>query len=141
MNARPARKTAVLTCMDARIDPLAVLGLELGDAHVIRNAGAVVTDEEIRSLALSQHALGTEDVVVIAHTECGVLGLDDEAFAAELEAAAGRRPDWRAHGFADLDEHVRAGVARIAGSPFLRHRDRVRGYVLDVATGELRQVV
>ncbi|MDQ3937030.1 MAG: carbonic anhydrase [Actinomycetota bacterium] len=126
--------------MDARIDPLRVLGLELGDAHVIRNAGGIVTDDEIRSLAISQRLLGTEEVVLIHHTECGMLGLDDDDFRGTLREEAGEEPEWRPGGFADLDEAVRDAIERVRSSPFLPHTGRVRGYVYDVQTGELREV-
>jgi carbonic anhydrase len=138
--APPARKVAILTCMDARIDPAKALGLEEGDAHVIRNAGGVVTDDEIRSLAISQHMLGTEDVVLIHHTECGMLTFSDEEFAERMEREAGQRPSWPAHAFADLDENVRASIRAIRESPFIPHTESVRGFVYDVKTGSLREV-
>jgi len=138
--AAPRRRLAVLTCMDARIDPSRVLGLAPGDAHVIRNAGAVVTDDAIRSLAISQTMLGTREVMVIAHTDCGLLTFTDEAFADHLEETANRRPDWRAHAFDDLEASVRASVERIGASPFLPHTDSVRGFVYEVETGRLREV-
>ena len=138
--AAPARKLAVIACMDARLDPASVLGLELGDAHVIRNAGGVVTDEEIRSLAISQHLLGTEEIVVINHTDCGLLKITDEEFADRLETEAGTRPHWRAHAFADLEENVRDSIRLIRESPFVPRTDRVRGFVFDVVTGELREI-
>ena len=138
--ARPARKLAVVTCMDARIDPTRILGLEVGDAHVIRNAGALVTDEEIRSLAVSQRLLGTEEVALIGHTDCGMLDFDDHGFKRGLEDEAGEKPAWRGEGFSDLEEGVRRGVERIRSSPFVPHRNRVRGYVYEVESGRLREL-
>jgi len=140
LSAAPAKKLAVLACMDARLDPAKVLGLEDGDAHVIRNAGGVVTDEEIRSLAISQHLLGTEEIVLIHHTDCGLLGLDDEDFAQRLEREAGRRPPFDAHGFDDLEANVQASVEKIKSSPFIPRTDRVRGFVYEVENGNLREV-
>src|SRR6478735_888499 len=136
----PAKHVAVLACMDARIDVYGVLGLEEGEAHVIRNAGGVVTDDEIRSLAISQRLLGTREVVLIHHTDCGMLTFSDDEFAASLEADTGERPGWRAHAFNDLDEDVRSSVRTIVESPFVPHTDSVRGFVFDVATGRLREV-
>ena len=138
--APPARRVAVLACMDARLDPARILGLEEGDAHVIRNAGGVVTDDAVRSLAVSQHLLGTKEVMLIHHTRCGMLGLSDEEFAARLEREAGERPPWRARGFADLEQSVRDSIGRLERSPFLPHRDRIRGFVYDVESGMLREV-
>jgi carbonic anhydrase len=138
VRAHPAKRLAVVCCMDARIDPLAVLELRLGDAHVIRNAGGIVTDDTIRSLAISQRKLGTEEVVVIHHTRCGMHGLDDDEFRRELEEASGTRPEWSPGGFADLEEAVRESVARVVASAFTK--DSVRGYVLDIETGELREI-
>jgi carbonic anhydrase len=126
--------------MDARLDPSSVLGLELGDAHVIRNAGGVVTDDEIRSLAISQHLLGTEEIVVINHTDCGLLKISDEEFADRLEAESGTRPHWHAHAFGDLDQNVRDSIRLIRESPFIPNTDNVRGFVYDVDSGELREV-
>jgi len=136
----PARRVAVVACMDARLDPARVLGLEEGDAHVIRNAGGIIGDEEIRSLAISQRKLGTREIVLIHHTDCGMLGLEDEEFAQELEREAGVRPPWRAGGFADLDQDVRDSIARIKESPFIPHTDSVRGFVYEVESGRLREV-
>jgi carbonic anhydrase len=136
---QPARKLAVLACMDARIDVHRVLGLEPGEAHVLRNAGGAVTDDAIRSLAVSQRALGTDEIVLIRHTDCGMLGFDDARFRDELEQETGSRPDWRADDFDDLDEGVRAGVAALRASPFLASR-QVRGFVYEVETGRLREV-
>jgi len=136
----PASGVAVIACMDARLDPARVLGLEEGDAHVIRNAGGVVTDDEIRSLAISQHLLGTEEIILIHHTDCGMLTFTDEQFADKLEAAAGSRPDWSARSFGDLDENVRDSARRIRESPFVPHTDRIRGFVYEVESGRLREV-
>jgi carbonic anhydrase len=136
----PAKHVAVLACMDARIDVYGVLGLEEGEAHVIRNAGGVVTDDEIRSLAISQRLLGTREVVLIHHTDCGMLTFTDDEFAASLEADTGERPGWQARAFNDLDEDVRSSVRAIVASPFVPHTDSVRGFVFDVATGRLREV-
>jgi carbonic anhydrase len=130
----------VIACMDARLDPHAALGLREGDAHVIRNAGGVVTEDEIRSLAISQRIGGTREVMVIHHTDCGMHALDDEAFKREIEAETGVRPEWVAERFTDLDADVRESVARVRASPYLPHRDRVRGFVFDVRTGRLREV-
>ncbi len=138
--ARPTRAIAVVTCMDARIDPAAALGLEPGEAHVLRNAGAAVTDDVIRSLAISQRLLGTREVMVIGHTLCGMQGLDEHELTAELAAKAGVTPAWAIESFADLDDGVRGSVERVRQSPFLEHRDRVRGFVYDVRTGGLREV-
>ena len=135
----PARKLAVVACMDARLDPARILGLEEGDAHVIRNAGGVVTDDAIRSLAISQNLLGTEEIILIHHTDCGMLKFTDEEFAEELEAQAGERPDWRAHAFADLEDALRGSIQRVQESPFIRHKN-VRGFVYDVESGRMREV-
>jgi carbonic anhydrase len=137
--ASPARRLAVVTCMDARIDPARLLGLAAGDAHVIRNAGGVVGDEEIRSLAISQHLLGTTDVMVIQHTRCGMQTFTDDEFADRMEEATGERPRWRARSFADLDASVRQAVRTIRESPFVVSKV-VRGFVYDVDSGALREV-
>ena len=126
--------------MDARLDPAELLDLENGDAHVIRNAGGVITDEEIRSLAISQHLLGTEEVVLIHHTDCGLTKITDEEFAQKLEAETGQRPQFDAHSFDDLDESVRASISKIKDSPFIPNTDSVRGFVYEVETGNLREV-
>ncbi len=136
----PAKHIAVLACMDARINVYAVLGLEEGESHVIRNAGGIVTDDEIRSLAISQRLLGTQEIVLIHHTDCGMLTFTDEQFADQLEGAAGTRPGWVAESFTDLDDDVRKSIARIKDSPYIPHTDQVRGFVFDVATGRLREV-
>ena len=136
----PTKKVAVLTCMDARIDPSALLGLSPGDAHVIRNAGGVVSEDAIRSLAVSQVLLGTEEVVLIQHTGCGMLAYTEEEMAAKLEAANGARPEWPVHAIADLEQGVRDGVAKIESSPFILHKRSVRGFVYEVETGSLREL-
>lgn len=135
----PTRRLAVLTCMDCRVDPLPAFGLGPGEAHVIRNAGAVVTADVRRSLALSQRALNTNEVWIVAHSNCGVLGLDDAAFLAAVEADTGVRPDWSPGGFASLEGSVRDGIAAIAADPAL-DSDRVRGFIFDVESGELAEV-
>ena len=136
----PSKGVAVVACMDARIDVYRVLGLEEGEAHVIRNAGGVVTDDEIRSLAISQRLLGTEEIVLIHHTDCGMLTFTDEDFARTLREETGEEPGWAAEAFPDLAEDVRRSVERIRSSPFVPHTDQVRGFVFDVATGRLDEV-
>src|SRR5918999_26470 len=121
----PSKKVAVVACMDARLVPTRVLGLNEGDAHVIRNAGGVVTDDTIRSLAISQHLLETEAIMLIHHTGCGMLGLSDEDFRRELEEEAGERPEWSPGGFADVEESVRDSMRRIRESPFIPNADYV----------------
>jgi len=135
----PRRRLAVVTCMDCRIDPLGAAGLELGDAHVIRNAGAIVTADVRRSLTISQRALGTNEVWVVAHTDCGALGLDDEAFLAALEADGAGRPDWAPGGFDSLEGSVRTSIAALVADPAVRS-DAVRGFVLDVESGTMTDV-
>jgi carbonic anhydrase len=135
----PARKIAVLACMDARLNPYGLLGLKEGDAHVIRNAGGVVTDDEIRSLAISQRLLGTEEIVLIHHTDCGMLTFTDDEFKRSVQNDVGIKPEWAAEAFGDLDEDVRQSIARIEASPFIPHKN-VRGFVYDVHTGALREV-
>jgi carbonic anhydrase len=136
----PGRKVAILACMDARLNPYGVLGLHEGDAHVIRNAGGVVTDDEIRSLAISQRLLGTEEIILIHHTDCGMLTFTDDDFKAGIQAEIGIKPEWAAEAFSDLDEDVRQSIARIKASPFIPRKDSVRGFVYDVHTGALREV-
>ena len=136
----PAKKVAVIACMDARLVPSRVLGLAEGDAHVIRNPGGVVTDAEIRALAISQRKLGTEEIVLIHHTDCGMLGFSDEEFAAELESETGEVPDFASHTFDDHETDIREAIARIKASPFIPHTDSVRGFVYEVETGRLREV-
>jgi carbonic anhydrase len=136
----PAKKVAVLACMDARLNPYGLLGLQEGDAHVIRNAGGVVTDDEIRSLAISQRLLGTEEIILIHHTDCGMLTFTDDEFKRSVQDDVGIKPEWAAEAFPDLDEDVRQSVARIKASPFIPRKDSVRGFVYDVHTGALREV-
>jgi carbonic anhydrase len=136
----PGKKVAVLACMDARLNPYGLLGLSEGEAHVIRNAGGVVSDDAIRSLAISQNLLGTEEIILIHHTDCGMLAFTDEELAQKLEQETGERPEWRAHAFADLEQDVRDGIAAIKASPFIPKKDSVRGFVYDAKTGELREV-
>ena len=126
--------------MDARLDPARVLGLEEGDAHVIRNAGGVVTDDEIRSLAISQRLLGTTEIILIHHTDCGMLTFTDDEFKRSVQDDTGIKPEWAAEAFSDLDEDVRQSIARIQASPFIPHKDSVRGFVYEVETGRLREV-
>jgi carbonic anhydrase len=137
----PARKVAILACMDARLNPYGALGLQEGDAHVIRNAGGVVTDDEIRSLAISQRLLGTEEIILIHHTDCGMLTFTDDDFKRSIQDETGIKPEWAAESFADLDEDVRQSIARIKASPFIPHTDAVRGFLYEVETGRLREVV
>ncbi len=136
----PALGVAVVACMDARLNVYAILGLEEGQAHVIRNAGGVITDDEIRSLAISQRLLGTKEIILIHHTDCGMLTFTDDAFKASIEADTGIKPGWAAEAFGDLDGDVRQSIARIKASPFVPNKDDVRGFVFDVATGLLNEV-
>jgi carbonic anhydrase len=136
----PSKHVAVVACMDARLNVYALLGLQDGEAHVIRNAGGVVTDDEIRSLAISQRLLGTEEIVLVHHTDCGMLTFTDDEFKAGIQKETGIKPEWAAEAFADLDEDVRQSIARIKASPFIPKTDAVRGFVFDVASGALREV-
>ncbi len=136
----PARGVAVVACMDARLNVYGILGLKEGEAHVIRNAGGVVTDDEIRSLAISQRLLGTREIILIHHTDCGMLTFTDDDFKASIQADTGIKPAWAAEAFSDLDVDVRQSVNRIKASPFIPHKDSVRGFVFDVQTGKLREV-
>src|SRR5215475_9200131 len=136
----PSKHVAVVACMDARLDVYRILGLQEGEAHVIRNAGGVVTDDEIRSLAISQRLLGTTEIILIHHTDCGMLTFTDDAFKAAIEAETGIKPGWAAEAFSDLDADVRQSMKRITSSPFIPHTGSVRGFVFDVATGLLREV-
>ena len=136
----PGKGVAVVACMDARLNVYGILGLEEGDAHVIRNAGGVVTDDEIRSLAISQRLLGTREIILIHHTDCGMLTFTDDEFKRQIQDDTGVKPGWAAEAFADLDEDVRQSIARIKASPFIPHKDSVRGFVYDVKTGQLREV-
>jgi carbonic anhydrase len=138
--APPAKRVAVLACMDARLDLFAILGLVNGDAHIIRNAGGVVSDDAIRSLAISQRLLGTEEIVLVHHTDCGLLRISDEQFSQAIREDVGLEPPWTAEAFADLDEHLRESIARVKSSPFLPRRGSVRGFVFDVTNGQLTEV-
>src|SRR5246127_2208983 len=136
----PSKHVAVVACMDARLNVYALLGLNDGEAHVIRNAGGVITDDEIRSLAISQRLLGTKEIILIHHTDCGMLTFTDDAFKRSIQEETGIKPEWAAEAFADLDEDVRQSKARILASPFIPHKESVRGFVFDVATGKLNEV-
>ena len=136
----PAKGMAVVACMDARLNVYGILGLAEGEAHVIRNAGGVVTDDEIRSLTISQRLLGTREIILIHHTDCGMLTFTDDGFKASIQKETGIKPAWAAEAFPDVDEDVRQSIARIKASPFIPHTDSVRGFVFDVATGKLREV-
>jgi carbonic anhydrase len=136
----PSAHLAVVACMDARLNVYAILGLGDGEAHVIRNAGGVVTDDEIRSLAISQRLLGTTEIILIHHTDCGMLTFTDDQFKGAIQAETGIKPPWSAEAFADLDTDVRQSIARIKASPFIPHKDQIRGFVFDVATGKLNEV-
>jgi carbonic anhydrase len=136
----PAKSVAVLACMDARLAPMKLLGLAEGDAHVIRNAGGVVSDDAIRSLAISQNLLGTEEIVLIHHTDCGMLTFTDDQFKQRLRDETGEEPSWPVHTFADLEGDVRDSIRRIKDSPFIPNTDSVRGFVYEVETGKLREV-
>ena len=136
----PSAGVAVIACMDARLNVYGMCGLNEGEAHVIRNAGGVVTDDEIRSLAISQRLLGTSEIILIHHTDCGMLTFTDDAFKAAIEQETGIKPAWSPEAFSDLDADVRQSIRRIKASPFVPHTDSVRGFVFDVATGKLREV-
>jgi carbonic anhydrase len=136
----PAKRLAIVACMDARLDPQRLLGLQEGDAHVIRNAGGVITDDAIRSLAISQRLLGTEEIILIHHTDCGMLTFTDDEFRRTVQADTGIKPEWAAESFSDLDEDVLQSIARINASPFIPRKDSVRGFVYDVGSGRLREV-
>jgi carbonic anhydrase len=136
----PAKQVAVLACMDARLNPYALLGLSEGDAHIIRNAGGVVTGDEIRSLSISQRLLGTEEIILIHHTDCGMLTFSDDEFRRQIQKDTGIKPEWAAEAFDDLEEDVRQSIARIKASPFIPKKDRVRGFIYDVKTGALNEV-
>jgi carbonic anhydrase len=135
----PARDVAVVACMDARLDVHKILGLEEGDAHVIRNAGGVITDDEIRSLTISQRLLGTREVILIHHTDCGMLTFSDDELKAQIHEDVGLKPHFSMESFSDLEEDVRQSVARIQASPFIPHKESVRGFIYEVETGRLRE--
>lgn len=136
----PAKSVAVVACMDARLNPYGLLGLSEGDAHVIRNAGGVVTQDVLRSLAISQRLLGTREVILLHHTECGMLTFTDEQFSSMIEDETGVKPSWTAEAFGDLDSDLRQGIARIHAEWAIPVKDSVRGFVYDVTTGGLREV-
>ncbi len=136
----PARHVAVVACMDARLNVFGLLGLTEGDAHVIRNAGGVITDDTVRSLTISQRLLGTTEIVLIHHTDCGMLTFTDDELKAAIEADTGIRPSWAAEAFSDPEADVRQSLARIGATPFLPNKS-ARGFVYDVTTGDLREVV
>lgn len=140
LSPAPVKKIAILACMDARIEPARAFGLKEGDAHVVRNAGGVVTQDAIRSLAISQHLLGTEEILVIQHTDCGLSKASDDEIAGRLEAHAGQAPPFRAHAFDDLEQNLRESVEALKSSPFLLHTASVRGFIFDVETGRLREL-
>jgi carbonic anhydrase len=140
LDIRPTLRLAIVACMDSRIDVFAALGLPQGAAHILRNAGGVVTDDVIRSLAISQRRLGTEEVMLIHHTDCGMQLISDDGFRAELQQSTGMAPSFAIESFRDADADVRQSIARVRNSPFLLHRDRVRGFVYDVNTRALREI-
>lgn len=140
LDVRPSRQLAIVTCMDSRLDVFAALGLDDGEAHILRNAGGVITDDVVRSLAISQRRLGTREVMLIHHTGCGMQTLTDDSFRAELQEATGVAPAFAIESFTDVDADVRQSILRVRRSPFLLHRDRVRGFVYDVDTHRLREV-
>src|SRR5689334_12149891 len=139
-SARPTGHVAIVACMDSRMRIFPLLGLGDGEAHVIRNAGGVVTDDEIRSLAISQRLLGTREIMLIHHTDCGMLTFTDDAFKRSIQDETGIKPAWGAEAFPNLEEDVRQSIARIKASPFVPHTDAIRGFVFDVATGKLNEV-
>jgi carbonic anhydrase len=136
----PAKHLAIVTCMDARLSPYVMLGLQEGDAHVIRNAGGVITDDEIRSLAISQRLLGTREIALIHHTDCGMLTFSDDELKQQIQEDVGVKPHFSMESFTDLEEDVRQSIARIQASPFVPNKDSVRGFVYEVETGRLREV-
>lgn len=140
LGGKPTLRVAVVTCMDTRIDTGKLLGVEEGEVHVLRNAGGVVTDDVLRSLVISQHFLDTREIVLVQHTECGMLSFDGAKFKDELEGRVGQRPEFDFHTFSDLKANVRASIRRVESCPFLLHTDSVRGFVYDVKTGSLKEV-
>ena len=140
LDVAPSLRLAVVACMDSRLDVFAALGLADGQAHVIRNAGGVTTDDVVRSLAISQRKLGTREIVLVHHTDCGMQKITDDGFRAELQAETGMAPAFAIESFSDPAENVRQSIARIRNSPFIPHRDLVRGFVYDVDTGRLEEV-
>jgi carbonic anhydrase len=140
LDVRPSRRLAIVTCMDSRLDVFAALGLGRGEAHVLRNAGGVITDDVIRSLAVSQRKLGTREIMLVHHDDCGMQKLTDDGFRAELQEATGVAPAFAIESFGDVEEDVRQSILRVRRSPFVPHRDEVRGFVYDVDTHRLREV-
>jgi len=136
----PGKQIAIVTCMDARLSPYVMLGLSEGDAHVIRNAGGVITDDEIRSLLISQRLLGTQEIMLIQHTDCGMLTFTDDEVKQQIYDDVGIKPGFALESFSDLDGNVRQSIGRIKASPFVPHKDSVRGFVYEVETGKLREV-
>jgi len=136
----PSKHVAVVACMDARLDVYRILGLKDGEAHVIRNAGGVITDDEIRSLAISQRLLGTREIILIHHTDCGMLTFTDDDFKRSIQADTGIKPQWAAEAFPDLDDDVRQSIRRIEASPFVTKHESLRGFIFDVASGKLDEV-
>ena len=136
----PAKQVAIVTCMDARLSPYVMLGLSEGDAHVIRNAGGVITDDEVRSLVISQRLLGTREVMLIHHTDCGMLTFSDDEVRSQIQEEVGIKPLFALESFTDLEEDVRQSIRRIEASPFIPHKDSVRGFIYEVETGRLREV-
>ncbi len=139
MRAKPAKKLAVVACMDARLDVFRALDLQPGDAHVIRNAGGVVTDDVVRSLVISQRLLDTERIVLLQHTDCGLLKITDDEFREAVHQDVGIKPTWAVEAFDDLDTNMRQSIARVKANPFIPRRDNVQGYIYDVETGEVRE--
>ena len=139
LDVAPRKHLAVVACMDSRIDVFGLLGLDVGDAHVLRNAGGVITDDMIRSLSISQRRLGTREILLVHHTDCGLMRLSEDGFKQELEAETGVKPAWAVESFTDPAASVRQSMQRIRISPFVPHRGEVRGFVYDVDTGELRE--
>ncbi len=135
----PGKKVAIVACMDARVNPYGIFGLSEGDAHVIRNAGGAITDDAVRSLAISQRLLGTEEIILVHHADCGMLTFTDDDFRRQIASDVGHRPTWAPEAFPDVDDDVRQSMSRIKASPFLPHKD-VRGFVFEVKTGKLREV-
>jgi carbonic anhydrase len=140
-SGRPSRQVAIVACMDARLDVTGLLGMGSGEAHVLRNAGGAVTDDMIRSLAISQRLLGTTEIILIHHTDCGMLKTSEDTFKSAIEAETGIRPPWAVEAFTDVAADVRQSVARLKASPFLPRKDAIRGLVFDVATGRLSEVL
>jgi len=137
----PAKRVAVVTCMDARLSPFVMLGLQEGDAHIIRNAGGVITDDEIRSLVISQRLVGTEEIMLIQHTDCGMLTFSDDEVKQQIHDDVGIKPHFALESFSDLDENVSQSIARIESSPFILNKENIRGFVYEVETGRLREVI